>query len=169
MWFSTDMRERPSLAPGQEWVWDYPRPPRMERSARIVRVTFDGLEIARSNRTLRILETSHPPVYYFPPEDVMRSHLSRADGTSYCEWKGSASYYDLTVGTRYAARAAWTYEHPSHAYADLARYIAFYPGRVDACYIDDERVDAQPGDFYGGWITSEIVGPFKGPPGTKGW
>ncbi len=163
------MRQRPSLAPGQEWVWDYQRPPRLERSGRLVRVVSGGIEIARSDRALRVLETSHPPVYYVPPHDVQMTSLHRVPDTSFCEWKGVASYYDLVVGDRRVARAAWRYEAPLPAYAELENYVAFYPGRVDACYVGDERVQTQAGDFYGGWITSEIVGPFKGAPGTSGW
>ncbi len=160
--------DRPLLQSGQEWVWDYPRPPRLERSMREIVVVF-GEEVARSTRAWRILETSHPPVYYLPQEDVRMEFLVRASGTTYCEWKGSATYYDLLAGARVAKRAAWTYLNPSRAYAAIANHLAFYPGRVDACYIDGERVQAQSGDFYGGWITAEIVGPFKGPPGTAGW
>jgi uncharacterized protein (DUF427 family) len=161
--------KRPSLAPGQEWVWDYPRPPRLERSVQVIAVVFDGVEIARSTRAMRILETSHPPVYYIPRDDVRMEFLKPAPGRSFCEWKGSASYYDLATPSRTSPKAAWTYPAPVPSYAMLADAIAFYPGRVDACFVGDERVQAQAGDFYGGWITSEIVGPFKGGPGTAGW
>jgi uncharacterized protein (DUF427 family) len=161
--------KRPDLQPGQEWVWEYPRPPRLERSERLVRVEFAGIEIARTTRALRILETSHPPVYYIPPGDVAMDLLQAARGTTFCEWKGTASYYDIEAGDRTSPRAAWTYHHPDRRYAELRDHLAFYPSRVDACYVGDERVLAQEGDFYGGWITPEIVGPFKGGAGTFGW
>ena len=153
----------------KESVWDYPRPPRLERSGRLVRVEFGGKQIARSGRAMRVLETSHPPVYYLPPEDIRMEFLIRTTGGSYCEWKGDATYFDLVVANARSERAAWIYEHPTAPFAALAGFVAFYPGRVDACYLDDECVRPQPGDFYGGWITDEIVGPFKGPPGTSGW
>ena len=163
------MRERPRLEPGQEWVWDYPRPPRLERVERLVRVIAGGVEIARSQRALRILETSHPPVYYVPPQDVRMDLLRPASGSSFCEWKGAASYYDLVMDKERIAKVAWSYAKPSAPYGDLAGYLAFYPGKVEACYVGDERVQPQAGDFYGGWITSEIVGPFKGGAGTSFW
>lgn len=159
----------PQLEPGQEWVWNYPRPPRLERSERLVRIEFAGLEVARSARTWRVLETSHPPVFYVPRDDIAVDALRPADGSSLCEWKGRATYYDLIVGDRVAERAAWTYLEPYPQYAALANAVAFYPARVDAAYVDNERVRAQPGDFYGGWITSDIIGPFKGARGTEGW
>jgi uncharacterized protein (DUF427 family) len=159
----------PQLDPGQEWVWAYPRPPRLECSERLVRVEFAGSEIARSTRAWRVLETSHPPIFYIPREDVATDALRSAIGGSFCEWKGVASYYDIVVGEHVAKRAAWTYEAPLSPYAALACAIAFYPGRVDAAYVDDERVQPQAEDFYGGWITHEIVGPFKGAPGTESW
>ena len=163
------MMNPPKLDPGQEWVWDYPRPPRVEQSARLVRVEFAGREVARSTRSWRVLETSHPPIFYFPREDVAMDALRSTTGGSFCEWKGNASYFDLAVGERISRRAAWTYEHPVRAYSALTGAIAFYSGRVDAAYVDDERVQSQEGNFYGGWITSETVGPFKGSPGTEGW
>jgi len=163
------MEKHPPLEPGQESVWDYPRPPRLERSRHLVRVVDGGIEVARSSDALRVLETSHPPVYYLPPQDVRMELMRPAEGRSFCEWKGVASYLDLVAGERRIARAAWKYDSPSRAFAELAGYLAFYPGKVEACYLDDERVTAQAGDFYGGWITKAIVGPFKGPPGTAGW
>jgi len=147
--------------PGQESVWDYPRPPRAEPTARHVRVVFNG--------AVRVLETSHPPVYYLPPEDVRLACFVPASGASWCEWKGDASYYDVVVGDRRAPGAAWTYRTPTAAFTVIAGYIALYPGQMEACYVDDERVVPQPGGFYGGWITAAIVGPFKGEPGTLGW
>ena len=160
---------RPRLAPGQEWVWDYPRPPRLERSTRLVRAQFGGREIARSTHCWRVLETSHPPIFYIPRQDVAMDALRPSASMRYCEWKGVATYYDLAVGERLSKRAAWTYESPLSDYVELAGAIAFYPGRLDAAYVDDERATPQPGDFYGGWVTSELVGPFKGSPGTENW
>jgi len=157
------------MAHSRESVWDYPRPPRVEQSARQVRVVFNDTTVAESSRAMRVLETSHPPVYYIPPEDVQMEFLSRSGHTSYCEFKGRATYYDLRVSDRTAAGAAWSYDNPSRGYESLKDHLAFYPGRVDACYVDGERVQTQEGDFYGGWITSDIEGPFKGGPGTRGW
>lgn len=160
---------RPTLAPGQEWVWDYPRPPRIEPCARHVQVIFNGVVIADTHRAVRVLETSHPPVYYIPPEDVRMAYLRPAYGATFCEFKGRAGYYTVTVGGATAERAAWFYPEPAAGYEAIAGYVAFYPGRMDACTVDGERVQPQEGDFYGGWITSEIVGPFKGGAGTLGW
>lgn len=155
--------------PGQESVWDYPRPPRVEATSRRVRVVFGGVVIADTRRALRVLETSHPPAYYLPPDDIQMAYLTPTSRRSYCEFKGAAGYYTVQVGEQRAENAAWFYAHPAPGYEALAGYVAFYPGRMDVCYVDDERVTAQEGDFYGGWITSEIVGPFKGAPGTWGW
>jgi uncharacterized protein (DUF427 family) len=153
----------------RESVWDYPRPPRTEQSSKRIRVIFNDTTIAETSRALRVLETSHPPVYYVPPHDVQQQFLSRTDHRSYCEFKGMATYYTLSVGAKVSIDAAWSYHNPSSGYESIIDYIAFYPGRVDACYIDDELVQAQEGDFYGGWITTDIEGPFKGGPGTAGW
>jgi uncharacterized protein (DUF427 family) len=161
--------------PGQESVWDYPRPPRVEASPRLVEVHFGGIRLAASRRAQRVLETSHPPVYYVPPEDVRREYLQASDRRSWCEWKGLASYYHVAVpgspesAGRIAENAAWFYPDPTVPYKEIRGYIAFYPHLMDACYLDGERVQAQPGDFYGGWITSDVVGPFKGAPGTSHW
>jgi uncharacterized protein (DUF427 family) len=141
----------------------------VEQSARRVLVEFGGIAIAESPTALRVCETSGPPVYYLPPTGVRLDLLVEATGTTDCEWKGIASYFDLIAGTRQSQRAAWTYHDPLPAYAALRDHIAFYPGRVDACYLDGERVQPQPGDYYGGWITQDIVGPFKGLPGTLHW
>lgn len=152
-----------------ESVWDYPRPPRLERSSRRVTVRHAGRTIADTDRCWRVLETSHPPVYHIPLEDVADGVLRPAKRQSFSEFKGVASYWDLDVGDgSVVPEAAWSYEEPTAAYADLARAVAFYPGRVDECRLDGELVEAQPGDFYGGWITDDIVGPFKGEPGTVG-
>ena len=156
--------------PGQESVWDYPRPPRLEPATRHLIVEFAGQVIAETNRAFRVLETSHPPVYYFPPEDIRMEVLTKHPGKrSYCEWKGQAEYWDVRAGDRTSVQAAWSYPSPHDTFRLIQHYLAFYPGRVDACYVDGERVQAQEGDFYGGWITSDIVGPFKGAPGTWGW
>ena len=155
--------------PGQESVWDYPRPPRLEPVAAQLRVVFADETIARSDHGFRVLETSHPPVYYFPPSDVQVSLLTRAPGSSFCEFKGVACYWTLEREGRRAETAAWSYPDPTEAFRPIKDYIAFYASRVDSCWVGEERVQAQEGDFYGGWITSRIVGPFKGPPGTRGW
>jgi uncharacterized protein (DUF427 family) len=156
--------------PGQESVWDYPRPPRLERSGRRLRVVFAGRTIADSVAGYRVLETSHPPVYYLPPADIDMDLLvaSQTQG-SFCEFKGSAHYFDLVTPERRSPAAAWAYASPSPAFVPLAHYLAFYVSRVDACYVDDELVLPQAGDFYGGWITRDVVGPFKGGAGTWGW
>jgi uncharacterized protein (DUF427 family) len=155
--------------PGQESVWDYPRPPRVEESSRRIRVEFAGKIIVETHRSLRVLETSHPPVYYIPPEDIRMEYLKPESGSSYCEWKGQARYYSVVVGEKAARRAAWTYQDPNPAYSVIRDHVAFYAAAMDACTVDGERVQPQEGGFYGGWITKEIVGPFKGAPGTSGW
>ena len=152
-----------------ESVWDYPRPPRVEPLGRQAKAVVDGLVIASSDNAYRVLETSHPPTIYFPPEDVDLSSLQEAPQRSVCEFKGRARYWDIVLESRVIPMAAWSYPEPTPAFVSIAEYLAFYPSRVDACYLDDERVQAQDGDFYGGWITSQITGPFKGPPGTSGW
>jgi uncharacterized protein (DUF427 family) len=152
-----------------ESVWGYPRPPRVEPSQRRIRVVLGGETIVDTARTHRVLETSHPPVFYVPLEEVADGVLSPSDGrTTLCEWKGTASYYDVRAGGVEVASGAWTYHHPIEAFEVIRDAVAFYPGRMDACFVDDERVTAQTGDFYGGWITSEIVGPFKGDTTTTG-
>ena len=154
---------------GQESVWDYPRPPRLEASGKHLKIVFGGEVIAETKRGFRVLETSHPPVFYFPPEDVRTEFLIAASGSSFCEWKGRAGYYDLRVGEKLVENAAWFYANPTARFAEIKDFIAFYPSKMDACYVDGEQVQSQEGDFYGGWITSEIVGPFKGGAGTFGW
>ena len=155
--------------PGQESVWDYPRPPRLEPVHQSIRVVFAGVVIASSKHCYRVLETSHPPVYYIPPEDVRRDLLVKEGGQSFCEFKGTAAYWSITVGKRQACMAAWCYPSPTGPFAPIRDYFAFYAGRVDACFVDDERVQPQPGDFYGGWITSNLTGPIKGDPGSGNW
>jgi uncharacterized protein (DUF427 family) len=155
--------------PGQESVWDYPRPPRVEPTSQHIRVIFNGVTIVDTQRALRVLETSHPPAYYLPPADTQLQYFSPATNSSFCEFKGAASYYTLRVGERTETAVAWYYPEPAPGFLAIKNYIALYPGRMDACYVDDELVTPQAGGFYGGWITSAVVGPFKGEPGTWGW
>ncbi len=154
---------------GRESVWDYPRPPRVEPSVEHVTVHLGGVVIGESRGALRVLETSHPPVYYLPPGDVAAGVLTARSRHSFCEFKGVAVYWSAQAGDRHVVEAAWSYPAPAAGYETLADYVAFYPGRVDGCFVDGERVAAQAGDFYGGWITARIQGPFKGAPGTAGW
>jgi uncharacterized protein (DUF427 family) len=161
-----------------ESVWDYPRPPRLEPAGRRIRVVQAGVTIADSTSALRVLETSHPPVYYIPPKDLAAEYLSQVPRkTSYCEFKGSATYWSVDVssavgkesaGARVEA-AAWSYEQPTRGFVALRSHLAFYASLMSECWVDDERVVPQPGDFYGGWITRNLTGPFKGAPGTMGW
>lgn len=154
-----------------ESVWDYPRPPRLEPTSKHIRIVFGGATIVETTRAHRVLETSHPPVYYVPLEDIAPGALVAAGGrTTFCEWKGDASYYDV-VGAdgRRAERAAWTYLDPAPGFEAIRGAVAFYPAAMDECTVDGVRVEPQPGGFYGGWITPELVGPFKGEPGTSGW
>jgi uncharacterized protein (DUF427 family) len=181
--------------PPIESVWDYPRPPRLEPTSSHIRIVHHGVVLADTTRALRILETSHPPVYYLPPADLTMQYLKRSlTRSSFCEFKGNATYWtieispdrsspsappaaDLESGTLTPpslttiriADAAWSYAQPSPPYAALRDHLAFYANRVEKCIVDGEHVQPQPGDFYGGWITSRITGPFKGPPGTRGW
>lgn len=154
---------------GQESVWDYPRPPRLERSPKHLQIVFNDVLIADSNRAWRVLETSHPPVYYIPPQDIKMTYLQEVGGGSSCEWKGRASYYDIVVGDRVAQQAAWTYKQPRTPFSSIKDHLAFYAWAVDDCLVDGEKARPQPGDFYGGWITDDIIGPFKGEPGSWGW
>jgi uncharacterized protein (DUF427 family) len=160
---------RVAPGPGQESVWDYPRPPRLERSTAPIRVVLGCVTIVDTARSWRVLETSSPPAHYLDPADFAAGVLQPCEGTSWCEWKGRASYFDLVAGETVSRQAAWGYATPASAFAALAGHIAIYAGRVDACFLDDEQVLAQAGDFYGGWITSRVTGPFKGDPGTLGW
>ncbi len=155
--------------PGQESVWDYPRPPRLEPVRERLRVVFAGQVIADTTRGYRVLETSHPPTYYIPPDDVNAAFLVGADGQSFCEFKGSAQYRSIEAGGRRSERAAWSYANPVPAFAAIKDHLAFYASRADECWVGDERVQPQEGDFYGSWVTSRIVGPFKGGGGTSGW
>ncbi len=153
----------------KESVWDYPRPPIIDRDPRRVTVTLDGVTIADTLRSLRVLETSHPPVYYLPGADVAMEHLFPTDRSTWCEYKGRAAYWTVAVGEREAVDAAWSYPHPTSGYEALAGHFAFYPSKMTACTVGEHEVIAQAGDFYGGWITPDITGPFKGGPGTLGW
>ena len=155
--------------PGQESVWDYPRPPRLEPTPRRIRIVFAGETIADTRRAWRVLETSHPPVYYLPLDDIRREWLIAAPGSSFCEWKGGAIYWTLRVGGREARRVAWSYPAPTPGFAPIRDHLAFYAGPLDECTVDGEAVCPQPGGFYGGWITTAVLGPFKGEPGTDGW
>jgi len=152
----------------KESVWDYPRPPRLEPCTKSLRVIHNDVSIADTRHGKRVLETSHPPVYYFPPEDVRIEYLSAIAGSSFCEWKGIARYYDLNVDGKYAPRAAWTYPEPVPEFREIRNHFAFYCHLVDACFVGDEQARAQAGAFYGGWITDNIIGPFKGGAGTAG-
>jgi len=155
--------------PGQESVWDYPRPPRLEAVAEDVEVYFDGRSIAFTEAPLRVLETSHPPVYYVPPDCVEEGVLQPNGRTSYCEFKGIARYFDLVAGDNRSVDAAWAYDEPAPGFEAMAGYVGFYPARVESALLDGEAVQPQPGGFYGGWITTSIVGPFKGLAGTLDW
>jgi uncharacterized protein (DUF427 family) len=155
--------------PGQESVWDYPRPPRLEPVAQKIQIIIHGQIIADTDRAYRVLETSHPPVYYLPPADIQMQYLHTTQQDSFCEWKGNALYYHMIVGDQVIKNAAWAYPTPTEDFQPIASYLAFYAQLMDACYLDNELVTPQPGKFYGGWITDKIVGPFKGSPGSWGW
>jgi len=154
---------------GQESAWDYPRPPRLEKFNKEIKIVFNGEIIVHTNNSFRVLETSHPPVYYIPPKDIKMKFLSPGNGASHCEWKGKANYYDVKVEEKEVIKAGWYYPEPTDEFEAIKNYVAFYAGKMDDCFIDGERVIPQPGGFYGGWITKNIVGPFKGEPGTFGW
>lgn len=154
----------------EENVWSYPRPAACEPFVGEIRVEHGGEALAHSRRTHRVLETSHPPVYYLPPGDVDMGRLRANARRSMCEWKGQALYYDLVDGDGIiVANVAWTYPQPTPAFEAIRNHLAFYPSKVDACFVNDEQAAAQEGDFYGGWITANLKGPFKGAPGTLGW
>ena len=160
---------RDPVAPGGESVWDYPRPPRIERIESRVVIRLGGEVVVDTDDVVRVLETSHPPVYYLPIASFADGALAAAEGNSYCEFKGSARYLDVRGGGVTASRAAWNYPHPSDGYQALAGRVAVYAGQMDSCEVDGETVTPQPGGFYGGWITSAVAGPFKGVPGSSGW
>ena len=153
-----------------ESVWDYPRPPRLEPESRRVRVELGGVVVADTVRALRVLETSHPPVIYVPPGDILEGALEPSSRRgSVCEWKGVASYFDVVRAEHRAPAAAWTYRDPKPGFELLRDHIAFYPAAMELCLVNGDFVRPQPGGFYGGWITSEVVGPFKGSPGSEDW
>ncbi len=152
-----------------ESVWDYPRPPRVETSSERIVVRHRGLTLVDTTQALRVLETSHPPTYYLPFADVDWNLFEPVEGSTWCEFKGAASYADIVVAGQRIPRAAWWYDNPTLGFAILKDFLALYPGRVDEATVDGEVVQAQEGDFYGGWITSRVTGPFKGAPGTLGW
>ncbi len=164
------MRPQPEPAgPGQESVWAYPRPAVAQPSPARVVIEHAGRIVADTRASIRTLETSHPPSYYIPPEAIAPGMMRRAQGTSLCEWKGAAIYWDVVIGNLVLPRVGWSYPHPSPAFGLLRDHVAFYAGPFDVCSVDGEAVVPQPGLFYGGWITSALVGPFKGGPGSQGW
>jgi uncharacterized protein (DUF427 family) len=155
--------------PGQESVWDYPRPPRLEEFRGSITVEFGGRTVASTDRGWRVLETSHPPTYYLPAESFATGALRPTAGGSWCEWKGQAAYFDVVAGDRLAARAAWTYPNPTPGFEPIAGALAVMAAQMDRCTVNGEPVSPQPGGFYGGWVTSWVVGPFKGIAGSMGW
>ena len=155
--------------PGQESVWDYPRPPRLERVPERIRILFAGEVLADTVAAWRVLETSHPPTYYLPPGDVASGALRPAGGGSVGEGTGRAAYHDVGLGGRRAERAGWSYPEPTRDFAAIAGHVAFYASPMDACFVGGEKAEPQPGGFYGGWMTRRIVGPVKGGPGSWGW
>lgn len=161
--------QRDSLRPGQESVWDYPRPPALRWCDQRVRVVLGGETICDAPGAWQVLETSHPPTYYLPPDAFVEGALTPTAGSSLCEWKGEAQYFDLHGGGRTVERAAWAYPSPSPRFQHIAGHIALYAQAVDACFVGGEQVTPQPGGFYGGWVTSDVAGPFKGMPGSIGW
>jgi uncharacterized protein (DUF427 family) len=161
--------EREIPRPGQESVWDYPRPPRVEPVPERLRVVVDGVTIADTTRGLRVLETAGAPVYYIPPADIRTDLLVASTHTSSCEWKGTARYVSYVGPDGRIDDVAWSYPTPAPGYESIAGHLAFYAARVDEAWVGDERATPQPGGFYGGWVTSRIVGPIKGGPGSFGW
>lgn len=155
-------------APGQQSVWDYPRPPCIDAETREVVVRAGNVELARTRRALRVLETASPPTVYIPRSDVAAEYLEPAPGSSSCEWKGTARYWNVSVPPRLLKAVGWSYDDPLPEFDAIRGHLSFYPGRIE-CYVDGIRVKGQTGGFYGGWVTPEIVGPFKGDPGTSGW
>ncbi|MBK7994545.1 MAG: DUF427 domain-containing protein [Blastocatellia bacterium] len=155
--------------PGQESVWDYPRPPRVEITKKEIKIIFNKVTIVNSSNAKRVLETSHPPVYYIPQTDILMQYLFISSGSSFCEWKGEAIYYSLEVNGKRLEKVAWSYPKPTNRFEVIKDHLAFYAHPMDACLVEGELVTPQPGNFYGGWITSDIVGPFKGGPGSWGW
>jgi uncharacterized protein (DUF427 family) len=153
----------------RESVWDYPRPPAVEDVPQRIKIVFNGEIIVDSQNAKRVLETSHPPTYYIPMADIKLEALQPSPVKTWCEWKGEARYYDILVGNQIAEKAAWFYPNPTPNFSEIKDHVAFYANKMDGCFVGDERVKPQPGAFYGGWITPNIDGPFKGNPGTSGW
>lgn len=171
MW-KYDGSERPDFAkdpaPDEESVWDYPRPPKIVKDSRIVVVKWMNQTIAKTTKSVRVLETASPPTFYLPPDDVKTELFEKAPGSSYCEWKGRAAYWNISFEGNTLKNSAWSYENPTPPFKRIAGYFSFYPGKLE-CYVDNIRVKPQPGGFYGGWMTPEITGPVKGESGTGGW
>lgn len=171
MWQYTGKR-RPDFAiepgEGEESVWNYPRPPVFVEDSREVLVKFGESVIAKTTKAIRVLETASPPTFYIPPSDINFEILTQTAGSSYCEWKGAATYWSLTVGDSTLKNVGWSYETPTSRFASIKSYLSFYPAKLE-CTVDGQRVRPQPGGFYGGWVTDEIIGPYKGEPGTGGW
>ena len=164
------MKEKPIMdQTKRQSVWDYPRPPAVEDVPQQIKIIFNGESIVDTENAKRVLETSHPPTYYIPLQDIKIEALQPAPGRTFCEWKGEAKYYDVVSRDRTAKSAAWFYPNPNPDYLEIKDYVAFYASEMDACFVGDKRVEAQEGIFYGGWITSDIDGPFKGGPETAGW
>ncbi|MBD2665803.1 hypothetical protein B6N60_02311 [Richelia sinica FACHB-800] len=155
--------------PGQESVWDYPRPAILQPTNKHIKVIFNGIVLAETTSAKRVLETSHPPSYYIPAEDIKTEYLIATSRKSMCEWKGISEYYDISVGDKYVHNVAWRYIQPTPNFRAIQDHYSFYPALMDACYVNDELVTPQAGGFYGGWITADVVGPFKGEPGTNWW
>ena len=155
--------------PGQESVWDYPRPAILQDTDKHIKVIFNDIILAETHQAKRVLETSHPPSYYIPAEDFKAEYLIATPRKTMCEWKGICQYYDVSVGDKYVNNAVWKYIQTTPSFSSIQEYYGLYVSLMDACYVNDELVKAQTGDFYGGWITTDIVGPFKGEPGTWGW
>lgn len=164
--------ERPPFAeqpkPEEESVWDYPRPPKLVDDKRTVEVKWNDHRIAHTTESKRVLETASPPTFYLPPKDVNTELFEEATGSSFCEWKGKATYWDIVLNDEKLKKIAWSYESPTPSFQEIAGYFSFYPGKIE-CYVDNIRVKPQSGGFYGGWMTPEIVGPVKGETGTGGW
>eukprot|EP01037_Dinobryon_pediforme_P006432 gene6432-6499_t len=164
------MRPKPDpVGPGQESVWAYPRPAIAEATSAHIVIEHAGVTLADTRSSIRTLETSHPPSYYIPVCDIAPGVLRRAEGSSLCEWKGAAVYWDVVIGDRVLPRIGWSYPNPTRPFVILRDHVAFYPAPFDRCSVDGETVIAQSGGFYGGWITSKVSGPFKGVPGSRGW
>jgi uncharacterized protein (DUF427 family) len=155
--------------PGQESVWDYPRPAILEDTDKHLKIIFNGVVLADTNKAKRVLETSHPPTYYLPGEDIKLEYFTPTSRRTMCEWKGVCQYYDISIGDKTVHNAVWQYIQPTPNFTSIQEHYSFYASLMDACYVNDELVQSQSGDFYGGWITADIVGPFKGEPGTWGW